>query len=415
MATPTLSLKTSPFQFSEFKPLVYQQELADKNILRDSMNKLESRRREANQTRNAYEASIKAIRDTLDPSEYNTFDKEFQEISDRIGNLIELGDSGEAIRIANTAAHDMANDPKWQNKAQVKAQRDKWLQEMKQRGYDSYTMRMIEDKNQYYDDGTGKFNHVDYAQPLPLADMWNIAVSRTPTHQDTKGGTTQSSSYGFSKDGKKVNTPLTKDNAIDPNVSMLYKTQSTVGGSTSTTELKAEDIYNTFKQLAKTSEFNGALRLRFDTMQYTYLKANEILEDPNATEEQKRQAAQDKQVALDALEGENGFLIKGDLDKEEVFDKWVDKQAQDYFKTVQYKHTSVTSNTANDIDYNLGSSESDGSKSIGQRILDYIMPPADGDSQSYTGIDTPNIGNSTNSVQVQPSGGMQNVQSVKSV
>lgn len=415
MATPTLSLKTSPFQFSEFKPLVYQQELADKNILRDSMNKLESRRREANQTRNAYEASIKAIRDTLDPSEYNTFDKEFQEISDRIGNLIELGDSGEAIRIANTAAHDMANDPKWQNKAQVKAQRDKWLQEMKQRGYDSYTMRMIEDKNQYYDDGTGKFNHVDYAQPLPLADMWNIAVSRTPTHQDTKGGTTQSSSYGFSKDGKKVNTPLTKDNTIDPNVSMLYKTQSTVGGSTSTTELKAEDIYNTFKQLAKTSEFNGALRLRFDTMQYTYLKANEILEDPNATEEQKRQAAQDKQVALDALEGENGFLIKGDLDKEEVFDKWVDKQAQDYFKTVQYKHTSVTSNTANDIDYNIGSSKSDGSKSIGQRILDYIMPPADGDSQSYTGIDTPNIGNSTNSVQVQPSGGMQNVQSVKSV
>lgn len=412
MPTPTLSLKTTPFQFAEFKPIMYQQELADKNILRDSMNKLESRRREANQTRNAYEASIKAIRDILDPSEYGTFDKEFQEISDRIGNLIELGDSGEAIRIANTAAHDMANDPKWQNKAQVKAQRDKWLQEMKQRGYDSYTMRMIEDKNQYYDDGTGKFNHVDYAQPLPLADMWNIAVSRTPTHQDTKGGTTQSSSYGFSKDEKKVNTPLTKDNAIDPNVSMLYKTQSTVGGSTSTTELKAEDIYNTFKQLAKTSEFNGALRLRFDTMQYTYLKANEILEDPNATEEQKRQAAQDKQVALDALEGENGFLIKGDLDKEEVFDKWVDKQAQDYFKTVQYKHTSVTSNTANDIDYNLGSSRSGGSKSIGQRILDYIMPSADGDSQSYTGIDTPSAGRSTNSVQVQPSGGMQNVQSV---
>ena len=407
MATPTLSLKTTPFQFSEFRPVAYQQEVADVNILRDSMNKIESRRREANQMRASYSSAISAIRDTLDPSEYAKFDEEFNEVSNRIGELIELGDTGEAIHLANTIGHDMANDPKWKNKAQVKSQRDKWVQEMKQRGYDSYTMRMIEDKNPYYDDGTGKFNHVEYAQPMALADMWNIAVSRTPPHQDSKGSTTQSSSYGFSKDGKKVNTPI-KDNAIDPNVSMLYKTQTTVGGSNTITELKAKDIYNTFKQLAKTSEFNGALRLRFDTMQYTYLKANEILEDPNATEEQKRQAAQDKQVALDALEGENGFLIKGDLDKEEVFDKWVDKQAQDYFKTVQYKHTSTESRSSNDIDYNLGSSSSSGSSGggiFGTLISSILGNPT---TQSYTAVGK----DQDNTVQVQPSSRLKNVQSI---
>ena len=408
MPTPTISLKTIPFQFTESQPIAYEQPVADHRILQDALAIQENRRREANQTRNAYETSIKAIRDTLDSSEYATFDKEFKEVSDRIGNLINLGDYGEAIRLANTVGHDMANDPKWQNKAQVKAQRDKWLQEMKQRGYDKYTMRMIEDENPYYDDNTGKFNHIDYAQAMPLADMWNIAVSRTPPHQDSKGSTTQSSSYGFSKDGKKVNTPI-KDNAIDPNVSMLYKTQTTVGGSNSITELKAEDIYNTFKQLAKTSEFNGALRLRFDTMQYTYLKANEILEDPNATEEQKRQAAQDKQVALEALEGENGFLIKGDLDKEEVFDKWVDKQAQDYFKTVQYKHTSTESRSSNDIDYNIGSSSSSGSGNDGgifsQLVSSILGIPT---TQSYTAVEK----GQSNTVQVQASPNMQNVQSI---
>ena len=155
MPTPTISLKTIPFQFTESQPIAYEQPVADHRILQDALATQENRRREANQTRNAYETSIKAIRDTLDSSEYATFDKEFKEVSDRIGNLINLGDYGEAIRLANTVGHDMANDPKWQNKAQVKAQRDKWLQEMKQRGYDKYTMRMIEDENPYYDDNTG--------------------------------------------------------------------------------------------------------------------------------------------------------------------------------------------------------------------------------------------------------------------
>lgn len=409
MPTPTISLKTIPFQFTESQPIAYEQQVADRSILQDALATQENRRREANQTRNAYEASIKAIRDTLDSSEYATFDKEFKEVSDRIGNLINLGDYGEAIRLANTVGHDMANDPKWQNKAQVKAQRDKWLQEMKQRGYDKYTMRMIEDENPYYDDNTGKFNHVDYAQPLPLADMWNIAVSRTPTHQDSSGSTVSSSSHNFSKDGKAVSSPITKDNTIDPNVTLLAKSTSTVGGSSSVTQLKAEDIYNTFTKLAKTSEFNGALRLRFDTMQYTYLKANEILEDPNATEEQKRQAAQDKQVALEALEGENGFLIKGDINKEEVFDKWVEKQAKDYFQTVQYKHTTTESRRANDIDYNLGSSGSSGSGNGGgvfsQLVSSILGIPT---TQSYTAVGK----EQSNTVQVQASPNMQNVQSI---
>ena len=408
MATPTLSLKTTPFQFSEFRPVAYQQEVADVNILRDSMNKIESRRREANQMRASYSSAISAIRDTLDPSEYAKFDEEFNEVSNRIGELIELGDTGEAIHLANTIGHDMANDPKWKNKAQVKSQRDKWVQEMKQRGYDSYTMRMIEDKNPYYDDGTGKFNHVEYAQPIALADMWNIAVSRTPTHQDSTGSTVSSSSHNFNKNGKSVSSPVTKDNTIDPNISLISKSTSTTGSSRSVTELRAEDIYNTFKQLAKTSEFNGALRLKFDTMQYTYLKANEILEDPNATEEQKRQAAQDKQVALEALEGENGFIINGDLDKEEVFDKWIDKQAQDYFKTVQYKHTSTESRRSNDIDYNTGSSSSSGSSVggiFGTLVSSILGNPT---TQSYTAVGKAK----DDTVPVQPSNGMKNVQSV---
>ena len=144
-------------------------------------------------------------------------------------------------------------------------------------------------------------------------------------------------------------------------------------------------------------------------MQYTYLKANEILEDPNATEEQKRQAAQDKQVALEALEGENGFLIKGDLDKEEVFDKWVDKQAQDYFKTVQYKHTSTESRSSTDIDYNIGSSSSSGSGNGGgvfsQLVSSILGIPT---TQSYTAVGK----EQSNTVQVQASPNMQNVQSI---
>lgn len=409
MAIQTLSLKTAPLQFAEFKPVVYQQQVADKNILRDSLSRVEARRREANASKDSYIASVNAIRDVLDPSEYAGFDEEFKNVSNRIGELIELGDSGEAIHLANTVGRDMATDPKWKNKAQVKAQRDEWLKEAKSSGFDSVTIRRMEEENPYYDDNTGKFNHGTYNKVIPFSDIINMAVGRTPNRQSSNTTSTTTSGDTFSKDGKTTTNPLTKDKTLDTSASLLYSSSTSKTNGVNITELKEEDMYNTFKQLITEPSVNASLRQQFSDMQWLYAKSNSILEDPTASERDKLQAERDKQTALDMLQGEDGFLILGNENDEETFDAWVENNAKKYFKNAAYRHVSTQTSKTDTIDYNTGTKSGSGSDSdttSGTNVSDY----GPGTTSGYLAVEDDS--NKTNgSTNAAPSAAMKNVKS----
>lgn len=407
MAIPNLTLKVAPFQFAEFKPLVYQQPVADTAIMRDSFNKREARRREANALAEDKLNTIKAIRGVLDPSEYSNFDKEFQELSDRAGELIALGDSGAAITLMNSAGRDMANDPKWQNKAQVKLQRDAWIDEAKKSGFSDITIRRMKKENPYYDDGTGTFKHAEYSRVIPFTDLFSIAVSKTHVDQNTTNNTRSGDSYGFSKDGQTVSSPIAKDKTIDPNVNFLYKSTYSNTNNISINELKEEDIYKTFQLLIKEPTINASLRQQFGDMQWLYNEANSVLNDPNSTDTQRTQAEQDMRTALDALEGENGFLILGDVNNEEVFDKWVTHMSKAYFKNAAYRDVSITTGRSSGMDYGGGSHRSSSGGGNGINLSD-LSPKNSATSPSY--IVQEKIRNIYNSLNLNtPSASMQEI------
>lgn len=386
MSTQNITLKTAPFQFGNFTPLQYQPQVADTGILRDSLTKIESRRREANATNDEYINKMNTIRNALDPSEYANFDEEFKNISNKIGELIDLGDSGEAIRLANTLGRDMAKDPKWMNKAKVKEQRDKWLQDAKAAGYSELTLRRMESENPYYDDGSGTFKHGTYHRVIPVADMLNITVGKTRTRHTGTSSTRETTGPTFSKDGKLISNPLSDNNTLDPNAKLLYESSSTTSNTSNVTELNKEDLYNTFKELSKTNEFNFSLRQLYTDNQWLYTEAERILNDPNASEKDKKQAMQDKQSALAAIGDENGFIPADDINNEDVFNKWVDRFAKQYFKVVSYRHTDTGSTTRRGISYNIGKSSQSGSGSgngSGNSSLLSSLYPSGGTTGSY--------------------------------
>ncbi len=358
MEIPSLTLKTAPFQFAEFKPLAYQQEVADKNILRQSLNQIEIRRREANAMAEDIATKKDAARALLDPSEFANFDKEFEEVSDRINDMIALGDTGTAIQLANTIGRDMAHDVKWQNKARVKAERDKWLNEAKNSGYSALTLRRMEAENPYYDDGTGDFKHKEYEKDIPLPDIMRVVISNTKVHQSGSSSEVRNTSYGFNKNGKTVSSPIGQGNKIDDNIDLLYKTSTSRGGGINITELKEQDIIDTFKELSRSKEFAGSLRQTFDNLQWLYKEADKVLNDPNSTPDQIKKAIMDKEQAMDGLRDNNGFIINGDAWNEDVYDQWIDMTAKHYASLAAYKHVSTSSSKSNDIDYNVASASS---------------------------------------------------------
>lgn len=353
MELPKLTLKTAPMQFAEFKPIVYEQQVADTGILRESLNKVEARRREANSLKDQKLEVIKNIRNVLDPSEYANFDKQVGELSNRLNELISFGDTGGAIALANNAGSAMANDPTWQNKAMVKAERDKWIAEAKQAGFDSVTIRRMEEENPYYDDGSGKFKHGDYYKSISVTDFLNLIARTTPTRQDAKGSTISRTGQTFSKDGKVISSPVTSDNTIDPNANLLSQATNSSSSTVSINELREIDMYNLFEVIRKDSSLNRGLRTNFRDMQYLYKKSKQILDNPYATEEERQRASDDLNTALESLEGEDGYIINGDADDNEVFDKWIENSARKYFKNVAYKHTSVTTSDTKSIGYNV--------------------------------------------------------------
>lgn len=416
MAIHTMTLKTAPLQFAEFKPIIYQQQVADKNILRDSLNKIEARRREANANKDAYIQSVSEIRDALDPTEYANFDKEFSTISNRIGELIELGDSGEAIRVATTAGRDMANDPKWKNKIQVKKQRDKWLADAKAAGYDDLTLRRMEDENPYQDNGDGVFKHLEYHKVYPLTDIAQVVISRTPTQQNTSGGTHTTGGDYFinSKTGEVLNTPLLNGKEVNPNLAgMSYSRQHSVGGSTSITELRTEDLYNTWKEIIKQPEYNYSLRQEFGNQLWAYKKAYQTFNNPNSSEEERKRAYNDMQVATQALQLESGFILKPHSfeEQEEAFNKYTDLRFKELFKRAAYKHVSTQSDTSDIVNWGSAGTDSSSSGGTGHAVTDKLLgllPQAIG--QGPITLHTTE-GNDTPATPTAPSADVRNVKS----
>lgn len=101
--------------------------------------------------------------------------------------------------------------------------------------------------------------------------------------------------------------------------------------------------------MLKDDNIRGALRQEFDNMVWLYDQANSIINNPNATEEELKQARADLDVAKSSLSNKEGFMYVG---KKEDFDAWVNAQAAQYAKDSAYRHTTTSSKSSVISSYN---------------------------------------------------------------
>lgn len=384
---PTLSIRTTPFQFTPFQPLVYQQEVADKNILRQSMDRKEARRREATSTRLSYIDRMKGVRESLNPSEYDWFDNEFQTINDRMSYMIESGNSGKAIEIGVGDAMDFANSTAIKNKQRVEYQRNKWLDDAKKEGYDDITLFRMDKENPYYDNGTGEFEHNTYSRIIPLIDLAQKFIQQTPVQQNTKGSTTSTTTDNFidTSTNKVVNTPLNEDNTLNTNLSNAsYSTHTLRGGSTTITELTVDDMRKVYNAMKNDKTVNASLRQEFSNMVWLKDWCDKTLADPNASSTDRQKAEHYKTVAEEALTTENGFYF---TNSEEAFKKWCDDRFDALFGSAAYRRVSTESRQDDTTNWSLGSRGSSSSSTDGTAALYAAGVMPDASSQSVMVLD----------------------------
>lgn len=73
---PTMSLKTAPIQFAEFRPVQYTPQIADSTLLSKSLSMQEARAKEARSTLGNTDTLLNGIRNAINPEEYDWFENQ---------------------------------------------------------------------------------------------------------------------------------------------------------------------------------------------------------------------------------------------------------------------------------------------------------------------------------------------------
>ena len=166
-------------------------------------------------------------------------------------------------------------------------------------------------------------------------------------------------------------------------------TTTTKGGSTSVQEKRESDIIAIFNDMLKDGNIRSALRQEFDNMIWLYDQANSIINNPNATDEELKQARADLDVATSSLSNKDGFIYVG---KDEDFNAWVKAQAAQYAKDSAYRHTDTRSNSSVTTSYDASGLSTVNSNRNTKAIYQYSPNSATTEGPNITSLYTPNVG-----------------------
>lgn len=355
-----ISLKTSPFQFVEYKPIEYKPIEADLNILNRSMEKIEARRYQAESAKDALDKTANVLREQLNPEEYKAFDDKISDIRDRINLQTELGNYGRGILLASELGRDLANDTSIKNKINAQAAREAKKKEYDNGAFSPYTRRKWDAINKYYDDGTGTWKESFIpVQDKSFESLFDLAVDRTPTRTNShSGSTTRNSTTFFDKNGNIVSSPTTTTvvngktvQTSDPNIlGQFSSTSTTKGGGTTISEKKSSEIVNVFGDMMDNdSGIYSAVKQEFGNMIWLYNEANRVLNDDTASEDEKNQARIDLQTAKNSLEDKDGHIL--DTDDEATFNSWWKNKATKMANNRAYQNVSTSSQDSITTDY----------------------------------------------------------------
>ena len=397
---PTMSLKAAPIQYSAFTPVQYTPQIADSTLLAKSMAAQEARQKEANQYLLAIDTTLNEKRKLLNKADYDWMAQQADIIRAEVDKQLELGNWQSAIYAAQKAARDLNRNTELEDRIKANEVYTTKRNEIQSGNYSSYTKRRWDAINQYKFNGTADWTPTFKPVPdMSVADVWNIAVSRTPTRSKTSySSKTRNSSTFLDNNGNVVNNITEKHTDDKGNTNTIvadgivgtYSTTTiTKGGSTSVQEKRESDIIAIFNDMLKDDNIRGALRQEFDNMIWLYDQANSIINNPNATAEELKQAKADLDVATSSLSNKDGFIYVG---KDEDFNAWVKAQAAQYAKDSAYRHTDTRSNSSVTTSYDSSGLSTVNSIRNAKAIYQYSPNSATTEGPNITSLYTPNVG-----------------------
>ena len=397
---PTMSLKVVPMQFSTFTPVKYTPKTADPTLLAQSMAAQEARQKEANQYLLAIDTTLNEKRKLLNKADYDWMAQQADIIRAEVDKQLELGNWQSAIYAAQKAARDLTRNTELEDRIKANEVYTTERNKIQSGNYSKYTKRRWDAINQYEFNGTADWTPT--FQPvtdMSVADVWNIAVSRTPTRSKTSFSSKTSNSSTFLDNNGNVIKNITEKQTDDQGntntivadgiVGTYSTTTTTKGGSTSVQEKRKSDIIAIFNDMLKDDNIRGALRQEYDNMLWLYDQANSIINNPNATAEELKQARADLDVATSSLSNKDGFIYVG---KDEDFNAWVKAQAAQYAKDSAYRHTDTRSNSSVTTSYDTSGLSTVNSNRNLKAIYEYSPTSSTTEGPNITYPSVPNVG-----------------------
>ena len=397
---PTMSLKTAPIQFAEFKPVQYTPQIADNTLLAKSLSMQEARAKEARSALGSTDNLLAGIKNAINPEEYNWFENQANDIRKKIDDQIALGNTETAIRFAQEAGKDLARSVDMNNKVKANAAYQQELNKVKNGAYSELTKRRWEDTNKYYDDGTGNWKAENFipVKDISVSDVWANAVAKTPTRSKSSGGNrSDTKEITVDNTGRPIKA-FTKENIngksgtiINNNVLGVAKTITTSSNwSSGYTSKSKEDIMNIFNDLMSDPNIYAGVKQQYDNLVWLYDKSTSIINNPNSTPEQIKQAKTDLDTAQASLEDKDGFIHKD----ANYFKTWVQKQANRYAQHSEFYNTSSSRGSSygehyGDVFTNINNNRA-------KNYITDLSPAADGTVQGPNLSFTGDIGFPTN-------------------
>lgn len=348
---PTMSLKAAPIQYSAFTPIQYTPQIADSTLLAKSMAAQEARQEKANQYLLAIDNTLAEKRKLLNKADYDWMAQQANNVRAEVDKQLELGNWQSAIRVAQQSARDLTRNTELEDRIRANEIYTTERNKIQNGNYSPYTKRRWDYINKYQFNGTADWTPTFRpTTDMSFADVMNIAVGRTPTRSRSSSWSKTRNSTTFADNNGTLVKSVTEPNEDNSNtrvaegvIGTFSATTSAKGGSSSVQEKSKSDIMAIFKDMLKDDNIIGALRQQYDNMIWLYDQANSVLNNPNATEEELKQARTDLDVATSSLSNKDGFIYVGN---DEDFNAWINAQAEQYFEDSEYRHTTTSSNSS---------------------------------------------------------------------
>lgn len=283
---PNMSLKQATFNQGSFTPATYTPQMADMNILANSLSKMEARQEKAAEKQGAVDSALAKVESQLhnDKDTQQWFSNYKDNIQKQIQSQIDVGDYGNAIRVATKLADKVMLDPAVQGrlKAEEKYQQEVKTQqarrdkgEISQNTYDWWLSSNPYKYEDNYDSNGNIIGGTDYTSNFrPVADINWAAQAQAAFKMLTPDKYSKSKDYAENNNSNGVGTFT-----------------STSSHSTHTYERikKADILKNIESLLSSTSDGYRQAEQAFDVATYETSKMEQqyrdlIAKDPNSDE-----------------------------------------------------------------------------------------------------------------------------------